>query len=57
MILLTIIGVIITSIAAYFVSEFTLMRNAVDSLNIKISEVLARLEHHDRRIEKLEEKL
>jgi glycopeptide antibiotics resistance protein len=56
MILLTVIGTILTAIAAYFVSEFKEMRHSVDTLNMKVGEVLGRIEHHEKRIEKLEEK-
>lgn len=55
MILLTIIGVTITGIAAFFVSEFKEMRLSVDSLNLKVGEVLIHVGDHEKRIERLEE--
>lgn len=57
MILLTILGAIITGIAAYFLSEFKSLREAVEQLNVQIAQVLLKVETHEVRIERLEERL
>lgn len=49
-------GTILTGIAAFFIVEFREMRRSIESLNVAIAKILDRVETHEDRISKLEER-
>jgi hypothetical protein len=55
-VLLGAMGFLITGIAGWFVFEFREMRKSVEELNVKIATVIAKVEDHAGRIERLEER-
>ena len=55
--LLLCLGAVLTSIAGSFLSEFKELRKSVEGLNTNMSQVLEKLNHHEHRIERLEERI
>lgn len=55
-IVLTVIGTVCTGIFGYIATSLGKMGDSVKELNIKLAVVIERLEYHDERIKKLEDK-
>jgi len=55
--LLSVCGFLLTGISAWFVLEFREMRKSVESLNLQITHIISKIETHEVRIERIEEKI
>lgn len=55
-IFLTVMGTVFTGICGYIATSLGRMNDSVRELNIKLAVVIERLEYHDERLKKLEER-
>jgi hypothetical protein len=53
---LTVMGTIFTGICGYIATSLGKMNESVRELNIKLAVVIERLEYHDERLKRLEER-